>query len=158
MNTETNYRLSSKWTSFGVYASAVAFILILPVIYFFAEGQEFHAGMLMAIVVLFATLALIIYQFVYVASAHVVDNQLILKKQFRPKKVYSFDSIGDVSALENKRTVYVTVKMKNEDGSIEKFLIINGTNFLCYSGRDIEATLVSLRDQYKHNISLQKRY
>ncbi|MEO8774247.1 MAG: hypothetical protein ABI263_00545 [Gelidibacter sp.] len=146
MDHKNNFKLSSNWTNLGIYGSAVLLIVLIPIFYLVMEGQEFHGGMAIAMLAGVGLFGAVIYQFIYAADARVVNGKLILKKQFRPKKEYAFERIGDVGSFEMRRTKYVIVKMKNGDSSTEKYLIVNGNGLLAFTNKDAEEMLLSLRD------------
>ncbi len=138
--------LSSKWTNAGLYGGALLILFIVPGSLFSMAHKRFHGGMVIAILVLFALIGFLIYQFIFACKAQLSGETLTLKKQFRPAKSYSFDKICSVSSFTLKRTKYITVVMLNENGSTEKYLIINNNSLLAFENIDAEQTLNNLRD------------
>lgn len=147
MNNKKNLTLSSKWTNVGLYGGTILLLAIIPLLYSVMQDQEFHMGMLIAGLVLMGLIGFIVYQFLYVCKAQVIDDKLVLKKQFKPATVYTFDKIGGVSAFYIKRTKYINLKMENQDSSIEKYLIINSYALLSFENKDAEETLINLRTE-----------
>jgi len=145
MNEQKEIKLSSNWTNLGLYAGAILCIAMLPIIFLILTEQKFHVGMIIGPLVFIALIGFIIYQFIYVCDARVVDDKLILKKQFRPAKSYSFDRIGYPTSFRLKNTKYVTVEMKNDDNSLEKYMIVNSRALLSFEKKDAEEALLNLR-------------
>lgn len=71
----------------------------------------------------------------------VINNKIILKKQFRAKKEFHFNQIQNISSFQLKNTKYITVSMKNNENSIEKYLIIETQFFFSKKEKDVEKTL-----------------
>jgi hypothetical protein len=145
MSNQNEITLSSKWTNFGLYAGAFLIVFIIPVSFFSMANQKFHGGMVIGILILLVLIGFLTYQFIFACKAQLSGNTLILKKQFRPAKSYSFDKIFSVSSFKYKRTKYITVLMLNEDDTTEKYLIINNYALLSFENKDAEQTLLNLR-------------
>lgn len=145
MNTQKEIKLSSNWTNVGLYAGSFLVLLMIPVFIFLIKEQEFHIGMVIGVIFYLALIGFLIYQFLYVSDARIVGDKIILKKKFKPSKSYSFDKIGYPESFQLKRTKYITVPMQNDDGTIEKYLIINSNALLSFENKDAEQTLISLR-------------
>ena len=146
MNNRREYKLSSSWTNVGIYGAALLCIIMAPVLYLTAAEQEFHFGLIIGPIIFLLLTGFVIYQFIYASDARIIGDQLVLKKQFRPAKSYSFDKIGYPTSFQLKRTKYITVKMTNEDGSEEKYLIINSNAILAFENKDAQQALISLRN------------
>ncbi len=145
MSNQNEITLSSKWTNFGLYVGAFLIVFIIPVSFFSMAHQKFHGGMVIGILILLVLIGFLTYQFIFACKAQLSGNMLILKKQFRPAKSYSFDKILSVSSFKYKRTKYITVLMINEDDTTEKYLIINNYALLSFENKDAEQTLLNLR-------------
>ena len=147
MNNQNEITLSSKWTNIGLYGGAFLIIFIIPVLSSAMVHQKFHGGKVIAMLILLVLIGFLTYQFIFACKAQLSGNILILKKQFRPAKSYSFDKIYSVSSFKYKRTKYVTVLMLNEDDTTEKYLIINNNALLSFENKDAEQTLLNLRHE-----------
>jgi hypothetical protein len=145
MSNQNEITLSSKWTNFLLYSGAFLIIFIIPVLSSGMINQKFHAGKVMAILILLVLIGFLTYQFIFACKAQLSGNMLILKKQFRPAKSYSFDKILSVSSFKYKRIKYITVSMLNEDDATEKYLILNNHAILSFENIDAEQTLLNLR-------------
>lgn len=146
MENKKEIKLSSNWTNVGLYGGSALVLFIIPMLYFATEDQEFHMGMVLAGVILLVLIGFMVYQFIYVCDARIINNKIVLKKKFRPEKTYSFDKIGYPSSFQIKRTRYITVQMKNDDNTSEKYLIVNSTSILSFENKDAEQVLISLRN------------
>ncbi len=147
---EQEIKLSSNWTSAGLYVGSILLLLISPVIIFAAKKQEFYMGMMIAVLIFLNLIGFLVYQFTHVCDARIIDDKIVLKKLFRPEKTYSFDKIGCSYSYQLKRTKYIAVEMKNEDNTVEKYLIINSKSLLSFENKDTEQVLISLRNKSKN--------
>ena len=145
MENQKEIKLSSNWTNLGLYGGFVLVIAMIPIVFLSAQEQEFHMGMLLGGVVFLAMVGFLVYQLIYICDARIVGDKVVLKKQFRPAKSYSFDKIGYPSSFQLKRTKYITVEMTNDDNSTEKYLIVNSKSLLSFENKDAEEALMSIR-------------
>lgn len=146
MNNQKEIKLSSNWTNIGLYGGSVLVLLMIPILIFVVKEQEFHFGMVIGGIVFVSMVGFLIYQFLYVCDAKIIGDKIVLKKKFKPSKTYSFDKIGYPESFQLKRTKYITVKMKNDDNTVEKYLIINSKSLLSFENKDAEQTLINLRN------------
>jgi hypothetical protein len=144
MTNQKEIQISSNWTTFSLYAQAIICLIFLPVMGLAIASGEFHFGKILGLLGLMALVGFMVYQFIYVATAKVSDDKLILKKQFRPEKSYEFSKIGYPTSFQIKRTKYTSVKMKNNDGTFENYMIINSNAILSFENKDAEAVLMAL--------------
>lgn len=149
MNNHKEIKLSSNWTNIGLYGGCTTVLLILPLLVFTIKEQGFHMGLLVAAVVLISLIGFLIYQFLYVCDAWIKEDKIVLKKKFKPAKSYAFDKIGTLESFQLKRTKYITFDMKNDDGTMEKYLIVNSKSILAFENKDAEQVLNSLRNILK---------
>jgi hypothetical protein len=147
MSTQRELTLSSKWTNASLYGGALLIVFIVPVTFLAMTEQKFHVGMVFGLLILLALVGFLIYQFIFACKAQLSDVSLTLKKQFRPAKSYSFDKICSVSSFTLKMTKYITLVMLNENGSTEKYLIINNHSLLSFEKIDAEQTLKYLQEE-----------
>ncbi|MCP4181537.1 MAG: hypothetical protein GY756_27550 [bacterium] len=145
MNNQEEIKLSSSWTNVGIYGGALLSLICLPIIIFVMISQEFHIGMAIGGFFLLLLIGFVIYKLVFACDARIIGERLVLKKQFRSAKSYTFDKIGYPTSFRLKSTIYITVEMKNDDNSLEKYLIINSRSLLSFENIDAEQTLISLR-------------
>lgn len=146
MNDQKEIKLSSNWTNIGIYGGALLILICIPAVVFVMTYQEFHMGMVIAGLGFLLLIGFSIFLIVFACDARVIGDKLVLKKQFRSSKSYSFDKIGYPSSFKIKRTKYTTVEMKNDDKSIEKYLIVNSKALLSFENKDAEQILISLRN------------
>ena len=138
-------RLSSKLTNLGLYGGSLLYLVMIPVIFKAIESKNFHIGMLFAGAVAIVMAGFLIYQFKYVCNAKIINNKLVLKKQFSSPETYTFDKIGDISSFRLKNTKYTTVKMKNRHQGFEKYMIITSKSFFFTDKIDAEKKLNQLK-------------
>ena len=148
MNNQKKIKLSSNWTNVdggllgGLFFSAFFIISIIR--------QNFNHGTIMAIqVFLFlfplSITAFFINRLIFACDAKIIQDKLILTKQFRSSKSYTFDKIERISSSRSWNVKHITVKMRNDDNSLEKFVIINHRSFFSSKNRDPERILRELQ-------------
>jgi len=151
MKDSKEIKLSSSWTYVGLFGGAILVLALAPMLIPIVKDNEFGLGTILAIIIFLAITGFLVYQFIYVCDARVIENQLVLKKLFKPAKSYTFDKIGFPSSFRIKRTKYITVEMKNEDHTVEKYLIINSSSILSLGKKNAEDILLDLRNYSKQN-------
>jgi len=147
MDIEKEIKLSSSWGNVGLYGGALLCIMMITPIYLAITNQRFHFGMIFGSLLFLLLISFVIYQFIYVCDARIIDDKLVLKKNFRPSKSYTFDKIDYVSSFQLKTTKYITVEMKKDDEDYEKYekyIIVNTYSLLSFENKDAEETLVNL--------------
>ena len=144
MENQKEIKLSSGWSNISLYGGAILLILVSVAIYLVAP-REMTNGVIIGGIIYVALVCFMVYLFLYTSSAKVTDEKVILKKQFRPAKSYGFDKIGELSSFTIKRSKYTIVEMKNDDGSIEKYVIMNSNHLLSFENQDAEEILFSLK-------------
>ena len=145
MTEQEETKISSNWTTVSLYASVLIIVVFVPIMIFTNKDRPFHMGMPIAILAISVLICLTAYQFMFVCTAKIVGDTLVLKKQFRPEKTYSFDKIGQPKSLQLGSTRYITFRMTNDDNTEEKFIIINSRAMLAFENRDAEQILLGLR-------------
>lgn len=146
-NTKKEIKLSSKLSTFSLYGGSILVLAIVPILVLTTRSGEISFRLIFTYAFFLAMVAFMIYLFKHTCSARVVGDQIVLKKQFRPAKSYSFDKIGYPRSFRLRSTKYTTFKMKNTDNTTEKFLIMNSRSFLAFEKKDAEELLLLLRDQ-----------
>lgn len=146
MNIEKEIKLSSNWTNVSLYLASFLLILMTPILFFVVKEQEFNIGMIFSGIIFLTLIGFLIYLFIYSCDTRIVGDKIIMKKQFRQSKSYSFDKIGHPTSFQLKRTRYITVQMKNNDNTSEKYLIMNTKSLLSFENKDVEQTLINLRN------------
>lgn len=144
-------RLSSKLTNIGLYGAVLLLFIVAPIIYSSFETEGFNIGMLIAAALLLVLGFFLVYQFKYVSSAKLVNNKLVLKKQFKSPETYTFDKIEKVSSFKIKNTKYTTVKLKGKHNSLDKYVIINSQGLLFSDKIDAERKLIELKELARLN-------
>lgn len=146
MENKKEIKLSSDWTNVGLYGGGILCLIFIPIFFFVLTNQRFHIGMLIGGLGLLLLTGFVVYQFIYACDARIINDTLVLKKQFRLPKSYSFDRIGYPTSFQLKRTKYTTIEMTNDDNTQEKYLIINSKSLLAFENKDAEQILMSLRN------------
>jgi hypothetical protein len=139
-------KISSGWTKPMLVIMIVVWILFIPVLIFSDGGNSnSEAGVLFAGFLYVVLVGITVYLSIYLADVRVSENEINFKKMFRPKKVYTFDKIDDISSFRYKRLKFTTVEMENTDGSTEKFMIMNNSALLSGERIDAEEILMTLK-------------
>ena len=112
VNNQKEIKLSSSWGNVGLYGGALLCIMMITPIYLAITNQRFHIGMIIGLMLFLLLIGFVIYQFIYVCDARIIDNKLVLKKKFRSSKAYTFDKIDYISSFQLKTTKYITVEIK----------------------------------------------
>lgn len=146
MKDKKETQLSSISTTSGLHGTSIVALLFIVVILFIMQGQEFHFGMLMAILMFLAAIGYLIYLFIFLSEAKIVGDEIIFKKQFRPAKAYSFDKIAKIRSFYRRRSMFTVVHLENEDKKLEKYLIKNLYS-LSSDDQSVESILTKLRDR-----------
>jgi hypothetical protein len=146
MNTQAQIKLSSGWTNVALYGSAGLLLFVGFVSILASQGQPVHGGTIFAMILFLVLMGIVSYLFIYACDARIMGEKLVLKKQFRPAKSYAFDKIGFPSAFQYRTTKYITFYMENEDGSEEKYMIINSNSLIAFENKDAEEVLIRLRE------------
>lgn len=148
MNKRT-VKISSNWTNIGVYVGLFLAVFLVLIFVFTLKTEGFKGNVILFGLFVLIIVVLIIYQFMYACEAKIVDNKLMLTKQFRPTKYYAFDKIKDVSSFKIKHTNYIIINMQNDDNNFEKYLIINTNSLLAFENKDAERVLKNLKRHSK---------
>ena len=146
MDNQKEIKLSSNWTNVGLYGGGLLLLFMVPILVLVTMEQKFHMGMVVAGIAFLGLIGFLVYLFRYTCDAWIIGDKIVLKKQFRPTKVYSFDKIRYPTSFQLKRTKYITVEMKNDDNTTEKFIIMNSRSLLSFENKDAEQVLISLRN------------
>lgn len=122
-----DFRFSSKYTTANVYISVFVVLFMLLVVWILARAGEFEMrwNTFLGIIIFLVLVFCLVYQALYICTASVVGDKLILKKMFRKEKVYEFSKIHSISSFRLKRNKYTLFKVKNKDYTDERFLILN---------------------------------
>lgn len=146
MNTQKEIKLSSNWTNIGLYGGSILTLSMVPILILASMEQELHMGMVLPGIIFLVLVGFTAYLFIYICDARIINDKIVLKKKFRPSKTYTFDKIGYPTSFQLKRTKYITVDMKNDDNTTEKYLIMNSKSLLSFENKDAEQALISLRN------------
>ncbi|MCF8713741.1 hypothetical protein JM658_02790 [Joostella atrarenae] len=146
MNNQKEIKLSSNWTNVGLYTGSLLTLFMIPILIFAAKEQELNMGMAIAGIIFLALIGSLIYLFIYTCDARIIEENIILKKQFRQPKSYSFDKIGYPTSFQLKNTKYISVEMKSDNSTTEKYIIINSKSLLSFENKDAEQALIDLRN------------
>ncbi|MCB0687155.1 MAG: hypothetical protein KDC53_11535 [Saprospiraceae bacterium] len=139
--------ITSGLVYFRLYIMVIIMALLPLVIIVDGFKGAFHAGMVIAGLIFLGIMGILIYQIIYTSTARIQDDRIILKKQFRSQRSYTFDQIRSIGALKLGGRQYITLKMRNDAGIEDKFLISKSNSIL--PGRNFNALqlLKSLRDK-----------
>jgi hypothetical protein len=139
-------KISSSWTKPMLVIMIVIWILFIPLLIFSAGGEGgSEAGVYFAGILYVVLVGITVYLSIYLSDVRLSQNEIRFKKLFRPQKAYTFDKIDDISTFRYKRSKYTTVRMENNDGSIEKYIILNNSALLSGERIDAEEILMSLK-------------
>ncbi|MBE7628621.1 hypothetical protein [Tenacibaculum piscium] len=143
-----NIKLSSKFSNLGLYASLLVLTIVIPTILNTVKNQGFNGKVIFGGIILFAMISFLTYLFMFVCSAEIKNNTLILKKQFRDPETYTFDKIEDITSFRLKTTKYTTVKMSKapRNQGVEKYIIINSKSLFFKDKIDAEEKLKELKE------------
>jgi len=138
-------KISSSWTKPMLVLMIIIWILFIPVLIISAGGESnSDAGVIFAGLFYLVLVGITVYLSIYLADVKVSETEISFKKLFRPKKVFTFDKITCPSAFRYKRLKFTTVEMENNDGTAEKFMILNNSALLSGERIDAEEILLSL--------------
>lgn len=122
MNTQKE-RLSSPSNFTHIYLTlGVCVAGIIAVVGISISYKSYNQLMLGFILIGMFTVAAI-YKLIFTCDAYLIDGELALQKKFRSMKRYPYHKISTVKATITRNMENITLKMENEDGSIEKYLI-----------------------------------
>lgn len=143
----TENKISSNWTIPLVILLIVFWAILIPVLIFFTgdtlDGPD--AGKIFAGIIYLIMIGVIVYLLIFLAEVKIVGDEIVFKKIFRAEKRYSFNKIGYPSSFRFKRLKFTTVKMKDNTGKEDKYLILNNNALLSGERKDAEEILLALR-------------
>jgi len=116
-------QLSSYSTFFKIYLSLSVALAGLATIIVISLTSKFYNPMIPGLIIVGLLLTSSIYKLIFTCDAYLADNELALKKKFRPMKLYAFNQIHSVKSTVSRNMENVTLKMENADGSIEKYMM-----------------------------------
>lgn len=146
MDTSKEIRLSSSWEILKMYGACIFLMFAIPTTIIASLEYEFNILMFILGAIYLMIIGLLSYSFKYACEAKIVDDKIVLKKQFRPRKEFSFDRIGEISSFQLNRTKYITFQILNDKNVYENYLIINTRPFLSFDNNNIEQVLLNLRN------------
>ncbi len=142
----TENKISSNWTIPLVILLLVFWVIPIPVMVFSGGIPDNpDAGKIVAGIIYLIMIGVIVYLFIFLAEVKLVGDDIVFKKMFRAEKKYSFDKIGYPSSFRFKRLKFTTVKMKDNTGKYDKYLILNNNALLSGERKDAEEILIALR-------------
>ncbi|SEQ46799.1 hypothetical protein [Myroides profundi] len=80
-------------------------------------------------------------QVIYLCTAYIRGDKLILKKYFRSEKQYTAKQLVNIKKYKLGRIHLIMVSMKSVDGSIERYMIMNIYAWYAQSVYDAEEEL-----------------
>jgi hypothetical protein len=144
-------KLSHEWTRGATYLwgilGLIASIILIPRFNELNFTGQIMGGIMFALIDGFA-----IYLFLYGCEAKIIGDEIVLKKEFRPAKSYSFDKIGKIKSFRLKTTKFVIVEMQNDNNTTEKYVIMNAKSSLAFEDKDAEEILKNIRSSIKKNL------
>lgn len=93
------------------------------------------------------TVALSIYQLLYLCTAHVKQDKIVFKKFFRAEQIYVAKQIIKVKKYNLGRVHYTVVTMQNSTGITDKYMIINVYSWYAQSRYDAKEILDELQNK-----------
>lgn len=144
---ENEIRLSSKWTILSMLAILLLFIVGLPLIWFRQQSMRLEFMVVLSDLIVLVLFGFFVYLFVNVCTATIVGNKLFLRKLVGIKKEFSFSQVVKVSSITMRATKYIFVKVRNEAGRLENFIILNPVYMIPEKNKDAEKVLNSYLDK-----------
>lgn len=151
-NLETT-KISSSLTKVMTYGFFIIYLFFtsLGILGIINDPKEFNAGMIIPIIIYSIFTFLVLYQLIFACEAQIIGNKIVLKKLFRAPKFYAFNRLRYPSVYRQRGMDYINIKMKNDDGSYEKYLILNSTSIFS-SNKQAEAILKNIYSSNKDEI------
>ncbi|MEK6493099.1 hypothetical protein [Myroides odoratimimus] len=81
-------------------------------------------------------------QVIYLCTAYIREDKLVLKKYFRSEKHYTAKQLVNVKKYNLGRIHLIMVSMKSTDGSIERYMIMNIYAWYAQSVYDAKEELI----------------
>lgn len=139
-------QISSGWTIPLIIIMFVFWVVMLPVLILITSMEfKLEGGQLFAAIFYLLLVALTLYLTFSLSIVKLTDSEVVCKKFLRPERKYTFDKIGYPKSFRYKRLKFTSVEMKNTNGSIDKFLILNNNAMLSGERKDAEEILHSIR-------------
>lgn len=137
--------LSSTWTVPGLYLAAGACMLFVPAFWLAIMENGIHWGLLPAILIFLFVIFFLWTQFILLCTAHISNNQLVLKKVWGSTKKYAPDSLITWEAGYMKRAKIITLTMKSDtEEETDIYMIIQQVGSKAV---DVEVSLSAWKNQ-----------
>lgn len=95
-----------------VFGAILNLIVIFLIVLLANKNKELEVVMILAGIIFLVLIGFWVYLFIYSREARVIGDKMILKKQFRSSKTYSFDRISYPISFRLKSSKYIALKMK----------------------------------------------
>ncbi|WP_121967420.1 hypothetical protein [Myroides sp. N17-2] len=100
---------------------------------------------ILTIIVVLVFSILIGSQALYLCSAYLRNDKIVLKKLLRGEKTYTAKQIVSIKKINMRGLHYVMVTMRNVDGTMERFMILNIYTWYAMSKYNAEEVLTELQ-------------
>lgn len=134
----------SLWQMLGHIMMAIVFSS-LTWDRFRTRGMEWSFFDFLTLFVAVYTVALSIFQLLYLCKAYVRQDKIVFKKFFRAEQTYIAKQIIKVKKYNLGRVHYTVVTMQNSNGITEKYMIINIYSWYAQSKYDAKEVLEELK-------------
>ncbi len=141
-----NTKLHSRYT--GIFAFQFFFVgLFVPfmiynlITYLIKEFSLLH----LIVIPIIALFSYLFYLAIRMTKAKTENEKLILKKLFRPEQSFEYDQIAHISNTNQQLLKFVTVLMKQADGSTESFVILYNKSIFVQNKLDTVQILLQLQ-------------
>lgn len=136
-------KISSEWTKPMLIINAV-FGISLPIIVLYF-GIELTGSAIFSLILIGSVIVLNIYLVLNLTEVTIHEDELRFKRVFGPERIYSFNQIGFTSSFMLHLLQFTSVKMYDEEGKAEKFLILNNFGLVSGENKDAKKVLLDLR-------------
>lgn len=136
-------KISSEWTKPMLIINAVSGIVLPIIVLYF--GIELTGSAIFSLILIGSVIALNIYLVLNLTEVTIHEDELRFKRLLGPERIYSFTQIGFTSSFILKYLQFTTVDMHDEEGKVEKFLILNNFGLVSGENKDAKEILNGLR-------------
>lgn len=136
-------KISSEWTKpMLIINVALGIGLSINVLHFDFKLTGSH---IFGLFLNLSAIALNIYLVLKLTEVTLHENELRFKRLLGPERIYSFTQIGFTSSFMLKLLQFTKVDMHDEEGKVEKFLILNNLGLFSGENKDAKKILNGLR-------------
>ncbi|MDR0229959.1 MAG: hypothetical protein LBI72_12990 [Flavobacteriaceae bacterium] len=140
-------RLSYQYSLWQMIGNIVMAIVFCSIIWnrFQVRDIDWNFFDLFSIVVMIIAIVIAGSQLLYLSTAYIKQDKVVLKKFFRTEHTYTPKQIIGVKKYNLGRVHYIMVTMQNQHGIAEKYMIMNVYSWYAQSKYDAKDELVKLQ-------------